>query len=130
VELEDAISSEERPVTAPGQHLSAEPRTLEVTARDWGSHAGAEGYGADPLYAADGNLQRHQQAEIQLATSAACLPFSCVIAHHGEVAAGSFDHKDRASPHRRQQYGPHHRRCRVGHTLSRSAHAHQMAGAA
>jgi hypothetical protein len=48
------------------------------------------------LYAADGNLQRHQQAEIQLATSAACLPLSCVIAHHGEAAAGSFGHKDGA----------------------------------
>jgi hypothetical protein len=30
VELEDAVSPKERPITATGQHLSAQPRALEV----------------------------------------------------------------------------------------------------
>ena len=33
VELEDAVSPQQRPVTATGKHLSAQPRALEVAAR-------------------------------------------------------------------------------------------------
>ena len=33
VELEDAVCPEERPVAAAGEHLSAQPRPLEVAAR-------------------------------------------------------------------------------------------------
>jgi len=71
VEFEDAVSSEERPVTAAGQHLSAEPRTFEVTTRYWGGHASTVSPWADLQYGADCDLQRHQQSEIHVYLSSA-----------------------------------------------------------
>src|SRR4030095_13261747 len=53
VELEDPVSSEQRPVTATGQHLSTQPRALEVPARYRCSDAGTVRHGADLLDADD-----------------------------------------------------------------------------
>src|SRR5881396_1607938 len=64
VELEDAVSPEERPVTATGQHLSAQPRALEVAARYRCGDASTVRHCADFLYAEDCDLQRHQQPGI------------------------------------------------------------------
>src|SRR5438552_5071733 len=64
VELEDAVSPEKRPVTATGQHLSAQPRALEVAARYRCGDASTVRHCADFLYADDCDLQRHQQPGI------------------------------------------------------------------
>ena len=64
VELEDAVAPEQRPVTAPGQHLAAQPRALEVPARDRCGDARAVRHGADLLHAADRDLQRHEKDSI------------------------------------------------------------------
>ena len=61
VELEDAVSTEERPIATAGQHLAPEPGTLEVAARDWFRDAGAVRRCADPLCADHCDLQRHQE---------------------------------------------------------------------
>src|SRR5882672_7641551 len=61
VELEDAVSPEERPITATGQHLSPQPRALEVAARYRCGDAGTVRHRADLLCAHDRDLQRHQQ---------------------------------------------------------------------
>ena len=60
VELEDAVSPEERPVTATGKDLSTQARALEVTARYRRGDARSVRNGSDLLYADDCDLQRHQ----------------------------------------------------------------------
>src|SRR6266446_6954083 len=68
VELEDAVSPEERPIAAAGQHLSAQPRALEVAARYRCGDAGTVRHCADLLCADDCNLQGHQQTGIHSST--------------------------------------------------------------
>src|SRR5262249_13225750 len=69
VELEDAVSPKERPVTATGQHLSAQPRAFEVAARYRCGDASTVRHCADFLYAGDRDLQRHQQTGIHSFTA-------------------------------------------------------------
>src|SRR5262245_9874326 len=83
VELEDAVSPEECPVTATRQHLSAQPRALEVAARYRCGDASTVRHGADFLYADDRDLQRHQQTGIH--SSTALRSFGSMVASTGET---------------------------------------------
>src|SRR5262249_41534437 len=69
VELEDAVSSEERPVTATGKHLSAQPRALEVAARYRRGDPSSVRHRADLLYTDDRDVQRHQQTGVHRFTA-------------------------------------------------------------
>jgi hypothetical protein len=60
VELEDAVSPEEGPIAAAGQHLPAQSWALEVTARYRGDDARTVGRRAELLRVHDRNLQGHQ----------------------------------------------------------------------
>src|SRR5207245_1418322 len=79
VELEDAVSPEERPITAAGQHLSAQPRALEVAARYRCSDARTVRHCADLLCARDRDLQGHQQTGIHSSASRRPLSVGCAI---------------------------------------------------
>src|SRR5258708_40219592 len=76
LELEDAVSPEERPITPARQHLSAQSRALELAARDWCGHASSPRHCADPLHASDGNLQPHQRTRIHSSP-----PFAWIRSH-------------------------------------------------
>src|SRR2546426_3520449 len=78
IELEDAVSPEERPITATGQYLSAQPRALEVAARYRCGDAGPVRHGADLLCADDCDLQGHQQTGIHSSISLRSLPVGCL----------------------------------------------------
>src|SRR5450432_1353115 len=62
VELENAVRSEERPVSTTGKYPSAQPRTLEMAFRDRCRDPCAVRSRADPLRAGNDDLQQHQQA--------------------------------------------------------------------
>src|SRR5437867_1491182 len=79
VELEDAVSPEERPITAAGQHLSAQPRALEVAARYRCGDARTVRHCADLLWPDDCDLQGHQQTGIHSSTSRRSRSVGCAI---------------------------------------------------
>ena len=61
IELEDAVSSEERPIPSTGQHLAAKPRALEVATRYGRRDTGTVRHCTNLLRADDCDLQRHQE---------------------------------------------------------------------
>src|SRR2546426_1659078 len=79
VELDHAVSPEERPITAAGQHLSAQPRALEVAARYRCVDARTVRHCADLLWPDDCDLQGHQQTGIHSSTSRRSRSVGCEL---------------------------------------------------
>jgi hypothetical protein len=61
VELEDTVPPEERPIAAARQHLSTQPRALELAAGDRRRDTDTVRHRADPLRTDHCNLHRHQE---------------------------------------------------------------------